>query len=218
MKKNKVLFVSGIGTDVGKTVASAILAQALHSNYWKPIQAGDLDNTDSMKVKRYCSEQVTVLSEKYRLKTPMSPHAAAKIDEVQIGINDFNPPSFDRDLIVEGAGGLMVPINEKGELIIDVLEAKKWPVILVSRHYLGSINHTLLSVDALKKRNIPIVGILYIGDENSTTESIIEKCTNVPVLGRIPIVEELNKSFVQGQAELINQSGILKKGLKEIYE
>jgi dethiobiotin synthetase len=195
-----LVFISGISTDVGKTVVSAIMAEALEASYWKPIQAGDLDNSDSLKIKQYCSDQVTVLQERFKLSEPMSPHAAAEIDEVQIAINDFQTPKVNGNLVIEGAGGLMVPLNSNGLLVIDLIEKNNWPVILVSRHYLGSINHTLLSVEVLKKRNILIAGIIFVGDENKATESIISKQTQVSIWGRIPLADIMNKDFVQLQA------------------
>lgn len=213
----QIAFISGIGTDVGKTVVSAIVAQSLAANYWKPIQAGDLDNTDSIKVARLCNETVHVLPEKYRLKTPMSPHGAAEIDQVEIKSSDFEVPHFDNTLIIEGAGGMMVPLHNDGLLLIDVLAEKKWPVILVSRHYLGSINHTLLSVDALKKRNIPILGIIYVGEEHQSTEKIISSVSQIPVLGRIPMVDKVNKEFVQTEAIKMTDARIVATQLNQFY-
>ncbi|GAB5416401.1 MAG: dethiobiotin synthase [Crocinitomicaceae bacterium] len=190
--------ITGIGTEVGKTVVSAIVSEALRANYWKPVQAGDLDFSDSMKVEKW-TENVQVLEERFRLKTPMSPHAAAEIDGVQIDSLDFVLPNVD-PLIVEGAGGLMVPLNQNGLTYLDVFQKFNLPVILVSRHYLGSINHTLMSVELLKQRNIPIKGIIFVGDEHPTTESIILKSTDLPMIIRIPMTDEVNKEFVQEQA------------------
>ena len=191
--------VTGIGTDVGKTVVSAILAESLQANYWKPVQAGDLDNSDSIKVDRYTSN-VNVLPEKFRLTEPMSPHAAARIDDVQILKEDLNLPEVSGNLIVEGAGGLLVPFNDDGLLFADLLEYWALPTIVVSRHYLGSINHTLLTMETLKRRGVEVAGIVFVGDENSETEQVIKSITGVKVLGRIPIAEELNHKFIQEQA------------------
>lgn len=193
--------ISGIGTDVGKTVASAIIAQALEATYWKPVQAGDLQFTDSIKVDQWTDDKVTVLPERYRLNAPMSPHAAAEIDGVAIKKTDFEVPDVTGNLIIEGAGGLMVPVNSEGLLYIDLFVSWKLPVILISRHYLGSINHTLLSAEALKSRNIPIAGVVFVGDQNEATESIILKVTGIPLIGRIPLAEEVNRDFVQDQAQ-----------------
>lgn len=194
--------ISGIGTDVGKTVASAIIAQALDASYWKPVQAGDLYFSDTMKVDHWTDEKVTVLPERYRLNEPMSPHAAAQKDGISIEIEDFQLPEVESNLIIEGAGGLMVPVNSNGLLYIDLFQKWNVPVILVSRHYLGSINHTLLSAEALKSRNIPVEGIVFVGDENTTTEFIILQVTGFKMIGRIPLAKEVNASFVKEQAQI----------------
>lgn len=194
--------ISGIGTDVGKTVASAILAQALEATYWKPVQAGDLHFSDSMKVDEWTNDAVNILPERYRLNQPMSPHAAAQIDGVTIQTSDFQIPNILGNLIIEGAGGLMVPVNTNGLLYIDLFQHWNLPVILVSRHYLGSINHTLLSVEALRSRNITIAGIVYVGDQNPHTESIISHVTQLRVIGRIPMSENVNTTFIQEQAAI----------------
>ena len=192
--------VTGIGTDVGKTVVSAILAESLQANYWKPVQAGDLDNSDSIKIERYTSN-VNLLPEKFKLTEPMSPHAAARIDGVQIAKEDLNLPAVSGNLIVEGAGGLLVPFNDDGLLFADLLEYWGLPTIVVSRHYLGSINHTLLTMETLKKRGVEVAGIIFVGNENNETEQVIKSVTGVKVLGRIPIAKELNDKFIQEQAK-----------------
>lgn len=196
-------FVTGISTDVGKTIVSAIIAEALHSSYWKPVQAGDLSNSDSIKVKSL-TNSVTVSPEKFLLSTPQSPHAAAKLDDIELP-NSLELPNFDGDIIIEGAGGLLVPVNEKGITIADW--AKEWgfPVIIVSRHYLGSINHTLLTIEVLRNRNIAIFGIVFVGDENKETESIIA-ATQIPIIARIPLVENISKDFVLAQAKLLKNN------------
>ncbi|MCR9171664.1 MAG: dethiobiotin synthase [bacterium] len=191
--------ITGIGTEVGKTVVSAIVSEALRANYWKPVQAGDLEFSDSMKVAAW-TENVTVLEETYRLKTPMSPHAAADIDGVTIDSHDFQVPDVS-PLVIEGAGGLMVPLNQSGLTYLDVFQRWNLPVILVSRHYLGSINHTLMSVDALKQRGVEIKGIIFVGDEHPTTESIILKSTGIPMIVRIPMTDKVDKDFVLEQAK-----------------
>lgn len=177
-------FITGIGTEVGKTIAAAIVTEALEADYWKPIQAGDLENSDTHKVKKLISNKKTVFHPNaFALKTPMSPHAAAEIDEVKISAKKIKPPKTENNLVIEGAGGLLVPINNS-ETIADLIKPD-YKVILVSRHYLGSINHTLLTVEALKQRKLQIAGILFSGEENPSTESIIKKMTGLPVIGRI---------------------------------
>ena len=144
------LFITGIGTDVGKTVAAAIITQALEADYWKPIQAGDLDNSDSHKVKAYVSNQKTVFhSNSYALHTPASPHYAAEIDGITIDTTQIKEPVTENHLVIEGAGGILVPLNTTNT-IADLIQPD-YKVIVVSRHYLGSINHTLLTIEAITK-------------------------------------------------------------------
>ncbi|MBK7871370.1 MAG: dethiobiotin synthase [Saprospiraceae bacterium] len=198
---NKSIFVTGIGTEVGKTVISAILVEALQADYWKPIQAGDLDNSDAMKIQRWISNSRTrIHPEAYRLHTPMSPHTAAEIDGIRIELPNIKLPNSQNFIIVEGAGGLFVPLNNKDD-IIDLIQYLQMPVILVSKHYLGSINHTLLSIEALLHRNIPVAGLIFNGDENPSSESIIQQRSGVPILGRVGDLGEMNKDKVREWAE-----------------
>ena len=195
--------VTGIGTDVGKTVVSSILAEALKANYWKPVQAGDLQRSDTIKVKEY-TENVTVLEEGFRLTEPISPHAAAEIDGVSIELEALKIPEVSDGLVIEGAGGLLVPINLEGLTYADVFENWGLPVIVVSRHYLGSINHTLLTLEVLKERGIKVEVIVFVGSENSATERLILGRSGVKLIARIPIVSEVNKAFVLNQAALLS--------------
>lgn len=187
-KKSKNLhmkfFITGIGTDVGKTIASAIVVEALEADYWKPIQAGDLDCSDTHKVKsRISNPKSQFHSNAYALNTPASPHYAAEIDGITIDLKQIKEPKTDNHLVIEGAGGILVPINDK-DCIADLIQ-KEYKVILVSRHYLGSINHTLLTIEALKNRKIDVAGIIFSGDENKATEEIILKKTSAKCIGRI---------------------------------
>lgn len=200
----KRFIVTGIGTDIGKTVVSAILVEALQATYWKPVQAGELENSDSIKIKKWCSESVQVLPEAFRLTEPVSPHLAASIDNLNISTDYLKIPELEGDLIIEGAGGILVPLNNEGLLFIDVVKYWDLPVILVSRHYLGSINHTLLTAEILKNNNIKVEGIVFIGDENKATEEIILKKTGLPLIARIPLVKEINKEFIQKEANRIS--------------
>lgn len=196
-------FVTGIGTGIGKTVISTILTEALEADYWKPIQAGNLEDTDTdFVLNNLSNDNSKVHPEQYRLATPASPHFAAEVDGVKIALEDFSLPETDRPLIVEGAGGLMVPLNEK-DLIIDLILHLELPVILVSGIYLGSINHTLLTYDALRNRNVYIAGIVFNGPPNPPTESIILKHTNLPVILRVNDEEELDKEMVKRYAKLV---------------
>ena len=195
--------VTGIGTDVGKTVVSAILSEALKATYWKPIQAGDLDNSDSIKVNKWTTDNVNVLEERFRLNSPMSPHAAAAIDGIEIQIKDIQKPATEGNLIIEGAGGIMVPINEKGDTYLDVFEELKLPVIIISKNYLGSINHTLMTIEMIQSRGIEIKGIIFSGISNEATESIILSKTKLKCLARISEATEVNAEFIQTQAKQI---------------
>lgn len=199
-------FVTGIGTDVGKTLVCAILCEALHADYWKPLQAGNLGFTDSDVVRSLLSNPVSrVHSELYRLNEPLSPHAAAKIDGVAIDIAKFECPRTERTLIVEGAGGLLVPLS-RGVTIRNVIEKLQLPVILVSRNYLGSINHTLLTIEALKSKNIPIHGIIFNGEANAESEHYILESSEVRLLGRIGIEEMIDQAAVRRNAEQLRKS------------
>ncbi|MFD0863332.1 dethiobiotin synthase [Sungkyunkwania multivorans] len=195
----KKIFVTGISTDVGKTIASAIIVEALEADYWKPIQAGELENSDSHKVKNLISNGNSVIHpNSYALRTPMSPHAAAHIEGVEISIDKITEPRTKNNLVIEGAGGLLVPLNDK-HTILDLMQPTD-KVIVVSRHYLGSINHTLLTVGLLKDIGRD-VHILFSGKENTYTESIIKKMSGVPVIGRIDEEQTFNKEVIASYAE-----------------
>ncbi len=193
------LFITGISTEVGKTVACAIVVEALQADYWKPIQAGDLDNSDSHKVKSLISNNKTVIHpNSYALKTPMSPHAAADIDGITIDLNKIVPPEIENHLVIEGAGGLLVPLNVT-DTIFDLIQPN-YKVIVVSRHYLGSINHTLLTLEKLREKNVK-VGIIFSGDEYPTTEEIILKKSKVTFLGRINEEQKFSKEVIRKYAK-----------------
>ena len=194
-------FITGIGTEVGKTITSAVITQALKADYWKPVQAGELNHSDRMKVENLIDNNRSKFHpEAYRLNQPMSPHAAAERDGIKIDIASIKMPHTDNHLVIEGAGGLLVPLNDN-DTILNLIEILNCEVILVSRHYLGSINHTLMSVELLKQRNIRIKGILFSGKENKDTESIITKMSGIEVLGRIDELENLNKSVINSIAQ-----------------
>lgn len=195
-------FITGIGTEVGKTIASAVVTEALKADYWKPIQAGDLENSDTHKVRSLISNDKSVFHpNSFALKTPMSPHAAAEIDGVKITSGLIQEPQTGNDLVIEGAGGLLVPINDN-ETILDLIKPNH-KVIIVSRHYLGSINHTLLTIEALKQRGLDCFGIIFSGDEHPTTEGVIQKMTGVPVIGRISEEKGFTKETIRKYAEII---------------
>ena len=189
-------FITGIGTNIGKTVVSAILTEALEADYWKPIQAGDLENSDSLKVKELISNSTSKIhTESYRLSHAMSPHAAAKLDNITIDLDKITLPKTQNNLIIEGAGGLMVPVNDK-DLIIDLIKKLNVEVILVSQNYLGSINHTLLSLESLKVRKLKVKGIIFNGEPNIETEKFILNFTGLTYIGRIKQHDAISKEIV----------------------
>jgi dethiobiotin synthetase len=196
----KRYFITGIGTDVGKTVVSAIVAEALNADYWKPVQAGELDYTDADKVQEWISNKRTKIHESsYALKTPMSPHAAAAIDGITIDLEQIREPRTPNDLVIEGAGGLLVPLNEKDTMLN--LIKKEYKILVVSRHYLGSINHTLLTLSELKHRGFEVAGIIFNGNTSKTTEDIIEKQGRVNVIGRVLEETSINSGIIRKYAD-----------------
>ena len=199
------LFITGIDTDAGKTIASAIITEALEADYWKPVQAGDIQDSDSHKVKRYLTNPNTQIhSNAYLLTTPASPHLAAQIDGVTINLKKIKEPAAKNHLVIEGAGGLLVPLNDN-DSIIDLIRPD-YKVILVSRHYLGSINHTLLSVEVLKQRNIAVAGIIFNGAGNPATESIILKRTGIKMIGRIEPEPYFDKNVILEYADAFREN------------
>ncbi len=192
------LFVTGIGTDIGKTVVSAVLTEALKGDYWKPVQCGLDTVTDSEWVKQMVSSTDSVIHpETYCLKNPLSPHAAAALENVEIDLAKIAiPTSSNPVLIIEGAGGLMVPLNDK-DLIVDLIASFEAEVIVVSSFYLGSINHTLLTCSELKRRNIPVVGIVFNGKFNQASATVILKQTGLKHLGTIDQEVALDKSTIK---------------------
>jgi dethiobiotin synthetase len=191
MENKHQYFVTGIGTGVGKTFVSALLTYKLKAKYWKPVQAGTQTGTDTEFV-----QKMTKLSDEYfmpsvyTLKTPASPHLAANIEQKQLSLFDFSINTADySNLIIEGAGGVLVPINDY-QTILDLIRFLQLPVIIVSQHYLGSINHTLLTIRILEYASIPIKGIIFNG-YNPESERIILKMSNPDYyLGTIPIIKE----------------------------
>ncbi|QJW91825.1 dethiobiotin synthase [Spirosoma taeanense] len=179
------LIVAGIGTEIGKTLVSSVLVEALQADYWKPVQSGALDDSDTETVRRLISNPTSRFHpEAYRLSQPLSPHAAAEADGVTLNMAQIKLPQTRNNLIVELAGGLMVPLNNT-KLNIDLVQQLALPVVLVSRNYLGSINHTLLSVEACKNRSIPLLGLIFNGPTVETSERCILNYTQLPCLGRI---------------------------------
>jgi dethiobiotin synthetase len=199
------LFITGISTDVGKTIASLIVVEALEADYWKPVQAGDLDNSDSHKIESYISNNKTIIHKNsYLLNTPASPHLAAKLDGIAIDLNKITEPSTKNHLVIEGAGGLFVPLNDT-DCVIDLIKPD-YKVVVVSRHYLGSINHTLLTIEALQNRKINIAGIIFNGNENKSTEEIILSKTNIKCIGRINDEPYFDKNVISEYADIFREN------------
>jgi dethiobiotin synthetase len=202
----KRYFITGIGTGVGKTIVSAILTEALHADYWKPVQAGIEGGTDTELMKSLVSNKETVFHpETYLLQTPASPHYAAALEHVSMNPPDFIVPQTSRTLLIEGAGGLLVPLD-RHFLVIDLIGFFGAEAILVSQHYLGSINHTLLSVEALKQRNIPVKGIIFNGKPNKATEDFILEYTQLPCLFRLNMQTVIDREMVLNCAQGIDTS------------
>ena len=194
------LFVTGIGTDVGKTVVSAILTEALQADYWKPVQAGLEPSTDAGTVRGLVQNPSSRFHpERYRLQLPASPHAAAAAEGLTLHAGDFQLPVTANHLVVEGAGGLLVPLAP-GLLLVDLVPLLGLEVIVVSRHYLGSINHTLLTLEALQNRGLPVRGLVFNGDPNPATEEFISQHTGVTVLPRLRPEPEVSPAAVSRYA------------------
>lgn len=189
--------VTGTDTGIGKTVFSAALAAALGGYYWKPVQSGLDEETDSQAVHRLGRLPPSrILPEAYQLRTPASPHLAARLDDVEIDPELIMPPETAAPLVIEGAGGLLVPLTETA-VFADIFARWKIPVILCARTGLGTINHTLLSLEALRHRAIPVFGIAFIGDEQAETQRIIAAMGKVRILGRLPRLDPVTPDALQ---------------------
>ncbi|MBQ4819815.1 dethiobiotin synthase [Aquimarina sp. MMG016] len=201
--QSKKIFITGIGTDVGKTIASAIVTEALQADYFKPVQAGDLEYSDTDKVKELVSNSTSKFhSNSYALQTPMSPHAAADIDEVTIDLKNIKLPKTKNDIVIEGAGGLLVPLNDT-QTIVDIIRPE-YKVVVVSRHYLGSINHTLMTLQILQEKGFS-PSLIFSGEEHKTTEDIIVKMSGCNVIGRIDNEPYFDNMVVKEYAELFKE-------------
>ncbi|WP_395447252.1 dethiobiotin synthase [Aminobacter sp. UC22_36] len=188
---NNTIVVTGTDTGIGKTVFAAGLTGLLDGVYWKPVQSGIEDETDSLIVARLSGLPAErIIPEAWRLTEPLSPHRAAELDGVEIDADALALPATKRPLVVEGAGGLMVPVNRQ-TLFINVFARWQAPVVLCARTGLGTINHTLLSIEALRGRNIPLLGVAFIGDEIADTQRTIAEMGEVRVLGRLPRLDPL---------------------------
>lgn len=201
-RERKIIFVSGTGTGIGKTFVSAILAEALHADYWKPVQAGYATITDSDWIKNALTNKRSVVHpEAYKLKLAASPHIGARQENMVISLQKIAQqlPSTDNDLIIEGAGGLMVPLNDH-EFVTDLISLLDVPVILVSRNTLGSINFSLLSALVCKQKNIKVIGWIF-NDNYLDYEHDITRWSGIPSLGSIPFAPHVDSRIIVEQAE-----------------
>lgn len=188
----RAIIVTGTDTGIGKTVFSAMLTKALDGVYFKPVQAGLEDETDTQAVRRMTQlDSGHFAPEIYKLNTPASPHRAAELDGIEIDPEKLTPPAPARPLIVEGAGGLMVPVT-RNLLQIDLFARWQCPLVLCARTSLGTINHTLLSLEALKARAMTLLGVAFIGDGNDDTERVIIEISGARRLGRLPWLDRLD--------------------------
>lgn len=201
----KALFITGIGTGVGKTVWSAVLAEALHADYWKPVQAGFVGGTDALTVGSLVTNSVTrIHPEVYKLALPASPHIAARQEGVRIDLqeimNAYRGFSTGNEyMVIEGAGGIMVPLNEQ-DFMADLVKEMNARVLIVSRNYLGSINHSLLTFSLLREREIPVAGWLF-NDRFMDYEQDLVEWSGIPCIGKLPFAGNPDKVFVKAQAE-----------------
>ncbi len=191
------IMVAGIDTNVGKTVTSAILTTLLNGDYWKPIQCGE---PDTAMMKHLLDPHYRIHPPSYSLKAPLSPHHAARLENTTINLNTIIPPVTTRPLIIEGAGGIFVPLTSN-ILTMDLFQSWDCQWVLVSKHYLGSINHTLLTIDALKKRRIPLLGIIFNGEPNPDSETAILEISGLPLLGRLLPEPQINPQTIQRYAK-----------------
>ena len=201
------IFVTGIGTGIGKTLVSAIVVETLQADYWKPVQAGIEPETDSDWVRKNVTNINSIVHpECYRLQEAASPHLAARIENSFINVQEIcaHIPIYSSNLIVEGAGGLLVPLNET-EFIADLILALRSRVVLVSRNYLGSINHSLLTAAECRRRGIPVMGWFFVGYESSY-EKEISGWSDLPVIASLPHVADPGKRFIKAMAEFHRES------------
>lgn len=191
----KSIFITGIGTGIGKTIVSAVLTEKLKADYWKPVQSGDLENSDTNLVRSLVSNKISKFhSEAYQLTQPFSPHKSADLDGIKIESSKLILPPTKNQLIIEGAGGLMVPLNDHF-LMIDLIKQLKAEVILVSRNYLGSINHTLMSAEVLHSKGLKLKKLIFCGDRDSYSENFITSYLNIEST-RIPEFNQLNADII----------------------
>ncbi|HYK46203.1 MAG TPA: dethiobiotin synthase [Parafilimonas sp.] len=207
---SNVIFITGIGTDVGKTVAAAILAEALEADYWKPVQAGFSEGTDAELVRSLLTPQTSVVHpETYKLKLAASPHIGAREEGIKTDLDkiaaDFRAITSNvKNLIIEGAGGLMVPLNEE-EFVIDLVKKLNARVILVSRNYLGSINHSLMTAAVCKQNDLHVLGWIF-NDHYLNYEEEIVQWSGFPKIASIPASKKIDAAFIKAQAPIMKNA------------
>lgn len=194
------IFVSGIHTDIGKTIVSSILVKSLNADYWKPVQAGGLSNTDADIVRKF-NPNSKIFPSQYNLQNATSPHFAATQENINIKIEDFVFPNSDK-LIVEGAGGLLSPLGN-AFTNLDFIKFYKLPLVLVVKHYLGSITHTLSCLKIIENEHLNFLGIIYVGNNENLTEEFIDNYAPSKVLGRINIVDTITDDFIQESSQYL---------------
>ncbi|MEI8278363.1 MAG: dethiobiotin synthase [Bacteroidota bacterium] len=198
--------ITGIHTDIGKTIATAVLAEALKADYWKPVQAGNIEDRDSLQVQLLISNGANrVHPESVILSEAISPHEAAKIDGKKIDFTTFTFPKTKNLLLIETAGGVLSPMADNTTMA-DFVKHYQLPTILVTNNYLGSINHSLLSIEVLQNRGINILGIIANGHPNSSSEAYIEKYSGIPIIARIPFFKSITAVAIQQHAALLRAS------------
>lgn len=201
----KRFFITGIGTNVGKTFCSAILTEALQADYWKPVQTGVIESADVNEVSRLITNQRTQFQrEAYSFTAPVSPHLAAAIENEEIELSKIELPNTANNLIIEGAGGILVPLN-KTHYVIDIAKKFDAEVILVVRNYLGCINHSLLSIDYLIKNNFKLKGLILNGNFDAMVEESIVNYANTPVLAKFYEMSKVNEQVVSDLARTVNK-------------
>jgi len=193
-------FITAIGTDSGKTLISAIVTEALQADYWKPMQSGDSQRDADTVASLISNDYSLIYPEKYLFKTPVSPHWAAEIDGIEININELVIPETENNLVIEGAGGLLVPINYQNQFIADVIAHFDAEIVLVSNLYLGSINHTLLTINEINRRGLKVKGIIFNGPANVNSEEYILKYSGYKCLLKVNQEVEINQAIVKQYA------------------
>lgn len=196
--------IAGTHTDIGKTIVAAVLAEALGAGYWKPVQAGSLDHTDTMTVRSLVSEHINVYPEFLRLQMAASPHTAAAHEGITIDHTQFTWPETDNTLLVETAGGLLSPMSDQ-HTMADFISYYNMPAFLVTKHYLGSINHTLLCLEVMKQRGIQLAGLIVSGDRHKPSESFVRSYTGVNTLLHVPQLAQLSKETVKKAANYLKE-------------